>query len=92
MVLKCTPEVEAEVFGVSFESDIWAAAEQVRVPTQLLRAARGAFPPEIFHALVARMPDARLSELDAGHLVPMERPALVVEAVFAGYPEPSSKG
>ena len=37
-------------------------------------------------------PDARLSELDAGHLVPMERPQLVVEAVFAGYPEPSSKG
>ena len=92
VVLKCTPEVEAEVFGVSFESDIWSAVEQVRVPTLLLRAARGDFPPEIFHALVARMPDARLSELDAGHLVPMERPELVVEAILADYPEPSSKG
>ena len=41
-------------------------------------------------ALASRMPAARVEEADAGHLVPMERPELVVSAVlrFAAPPGP----
>jgi len=90
--LKCTPEVEAAVFGASFDSDAWGAASGVRIPTLVLRALHGDFPSEVFRALVARMSAAQLQEVEAGHLVPMERPELVAEAILQSYPEPGSTG
>ena len=90
--LKCPPDVEAAVFGASFDSDAWGAASRVGVPTRVVRALHGDFPSEVFQALVERMSDARLEEVEAGHLVPMERPELVVEAILRSYAEPGSTG
>jgi len=92
VTLKCDPGVEAAVFGGSFDADPWAAASRVRVPTLLLRALRGDFPLEIFQALALRMRDARVEEVDAGHLAPMERPEVVAEAILRSYAEPGSTG
>ena len=84
--LKCPPEVEAAVFRQSRSLDVRALARRTATPCLWLWARGGNFPLPFHQTLVAMMPDARLEELDAGHLVPMERPELVVEAVrrFAG--------
>jgi len=90
--LKCTPEVEAAVFAASFASDTWGAASRVRIPTLVLRALQGDFPPEIFQALAVHMSTARIQDVEAGHLMPMERPEVVVAAILDAYPEPGSRG
>jgi len=79
--LKCAPEVEAAVFGSSRGFDLFDRVEGLATPTLLLRAAHGNFPQALYERLAARMADARVETVDAGHLVPMERPDLVVEAV-----------
>ncbi len=87
--LKCAPEVEATVFDASGAFDVFALAPAVAAPTLLLWAARESFPRALHEALVARMQRARLEETDAGHLVPMERPDLVSEAVLRFAKEPA---
>lgn len=47
----------------------------------LLWASRGDFPRAMYEQLASAMPGARVHDIDAGHLVPMERPDLVLEAV-----------
>jgi pimeloyl-ACP methyl ester carboxylesterase len=81
--LKCPGEVEASIFEQGVHSGASAMAERVAVPTVILWAARGNFPRGHFEALAARMPDATVRDADAGHLVPMERPDLVVAAALA---------
>ncbi|MCZ6462988.1 MAG: alpha/beta hydrolase [Proteobacteria bacterium] len=84
--LKCPGEVEASIFGNNRSLDVFAEAAQVRVPTRLLRARRGNFPGPLYEALAEEIEDASIEDVDAGHLVPMERPDLVVAAAlsFAG--------
>jgi len=84
--LKCSGEVEGTIFESGRDFDPWEIAPRVGVPTLIVRAQRGNFPREIFEALAAAIPDGRLREVDAGHLIPMERPDLVVDevAAFAG--------
>ncbi|MCP3986387.1 MAG: alpha/beta hydrolase [bacterium] len=79
--LKCSPEVEAAVFGESGSIDVRALARRTSTPCLWLWARGGNFPLPFYQTLVAMMPDARLEELDAGHLIPMERPDLIVAAV-----------
>ncbi len=80
--LKCSPETEAAVFEASGTFDIFELAPAVRAPALFLWAARDSFPRDLHEALAARMPRARLEATDSGHLIPMERPDLVVEAVL----------
>jgi pimeloyl-ACP methyl ester carboxylesterase len=86
LTLKCPPEVEAEVFGSASGFDLFARVEGLAAPALLLWARRSNFPRPLYEALVARMADGRIHDVDAGHLVPMERPDLVVREVldFAG--------
>jgi pimeloyl-ACP methyl ester carboxylesterase len=80
--LKCEPDVEATVFEASHAFDIFALAPAVTAPTLILWASRGSFPRRVHETLAGRMQRARLEAADAGHLIPMERPELVSEAVL----------
>jgi pimeloyl-ACP methyl ester carboxylesterase len=84
--LKCPGAVEAAIFGAGPDFDAWEVASRVKTPTLLLWAERGDFPRFVYEAVAERMADARIRDVAAGHLVTMERPELVVEAVrdFAG--------
>jgi pimeloyl-ACP methyl ester carboxylesterase len=84
--LKCPPEVEASVFERGRTFDIWSVAERVRTPARLLWAERGDFPRSLFEELAEHLADAEIEDVPAGHLFPMERPELVVEAVRAFVP------
>jgi pimeloyl-ACP methyl ester carboxylesterase len=81
--LKCAPETESAVYAAGFNSDIWTPTEKLAVPTLILWAQRGDFPRRVYEAYAERLTDARIQDVDAGHLVPMERPELVVEAVVS---------
>lgn len=87
--LKCAPEVEATVFEASGAFDVFALAPAVGIPVLLLWAARNSFPRALHEALVARLPRGRLEAADAGHLIPMERPELVSQAVLRFAREPA---
>ncbi len=78
--LKCPGEVEATIFE-SAAIDVFAWARAVRAPTLLLWARRGDFSRATYEKIAASMRAGRVEAVDAGHLVPMERPDLVVEAV-----------
>jgi pimeloyl-ACP methyl ester carboxylesterase len=79
--LKCPGAVEAAVFAGSASLDIYTLAQRVRTPALLLWAARGDFPRLRYERIAASMADARVDTVETGHLVPMERPDLVVAAV-----------
>jgi pimeloyl-ACP methyl ester carboxylesterase len=78
--LKCPGEVEAAVFDAGVV-DVAALVPGVEAPTLFQWARDGNFPRGVYESLAASMPSARVEDVDAGHLVPMERPDLVVEAV-----------
>lgn len=80
--LKCSGDVEAEVFARGGEVDVAAWARAVTAPTLFLWAAQGNFSRARYEEIVASMPRARVEDVDAGHLVPMERPDLVVQAAL----------
>jgi len=83
VALKCPGAVEAAVFAGSRGFDVFGLARGVTVPCLWLRASRGDFPRAVYEALAGSMLDARVQEVDSGHLVPMEHPDLLVEAVAA---------
>ncbi|MCH2169711.1 alpha/beta hydrolase [Myxococcota bacterium] len=80
--LKCAGEVEAAIFEGGRGSEAWEATERLRVPVLLMWANRGQFPREVFEMFASRMSGSIFHELHAGHLAPMERPDLVVEALL----------
>ncbi len=82
VTLKCPPIVEAAIFSEGKRLDIAALARGNRVPTLWLWGARGHFARAAYEALAASMQSARVESLDAGHLLLMERPDLVVEAAL----------
>ncbi len=79
--LKCPAEIEATVFGASRGLDIFDLARRATTPALFLWAERGDFPRFVYESLVGEMADARIVDVDAGHLVPMESPELVVDEV-----------
>jgi len=81
--LKCAGDSEAEVFARGGEVDVADWARRVAVPTQFLWATGGNFARARYERVVDSMPHARIEDIAAGHLVPMERPALVTQAVLA---------
>jgi pimeloyl-ACP methyl ester carboxylesterase len=93
--LKCRPETEAAIFSDSFGCDVWSVAAEVQVPVRLLWATRGDFPRFVFESVVSRMNEADIEDVDAGHLVPMERPERVVRAALefrGGEAPPAARG
>ncbi len=78
--LKCPGAVEAAVFQNGGSIDVAALIEGISTPTLWLAADQGNFPLEIATRLASTMAEARIECLDAGHLVPMEQPELVVDA------------
>ena len=86
--LKCAPEVEATIFEASGGLDLFALAPAVTTPTLFLWASRGRFPRFLYADLAARMAHARIEDVPAGHLIPMERPDLVSESVLRFVREP----
>jgi pimeloyl-ACP methyl ester carboxylesterase len=81
--LACAPETEAAIFERGVRFHVFAEVKRIPAPVLFLRAARGSFPRAAYEALAARSADGRVADVDAGHLVPMERPELVVAAVEA---------
>jgi pimeloyl-ACP methyl ester carboxylesterase len=81
--LKCRPETEAAIFSQGPGFDPWVLAPRVETPSLLLWAVRGDFPRSVYTDYAAQMPRAEVHDVDAGHLVPMERPEEVVRETLA---------
>ena len=81
VALKCPGEVEAATFAGSGAIDVFAIARRVMTKTLFLWAAEGDFPRPVYEMIAGSMTDARVETVPAGHLMPMERPDLVIEAV-----------
>jgi len=81
VVLRCSPETEASVFESSIDFDIVDEAARIDVPAGILWAADGQFPREVHARLAERMPRGWIQDADAGHLILMEKPGLVLEAI-----------
>ncbi len=88
--LKCPGEVEAAIFESGPDADVMAAAPELVPPTLVLWAEGGNFPRAHFEDLVSRMPRGEVRTAACGHLVPMERPELVVEEVLAFSARPAA--
>ena len=86
--LKCPGAVEAAVFEQGESVDVGAWVKGLAVPALWLWAERGSFPLALYETLAASMRDARVERVAAGHLIPMERPELVVEAALRLLAEP----
>jgi pimeloyl-ACP methyl ester carboxylesterase len=80
--LACPPEIEAAIFDANGSLDVLEVASKVRVPALILWARAGNFPYSHFESLAAQMSASELRVADAGHLVPMENPELVVREVL----------
>jgi pimeloyl-ACP methyl ester carboxylesterase len=80
--LACPPEIEAAIFEANGSLDVLEIASKVRVPALILWARAGNFPYSHFEELATLIPGAELRVADAGHLVPMENPELVVREVL----------
>ena len=80
--LKCPPEVEAWIFEASGSLEVFALAPSVTVQVKIQWARRGSFPREAYEALAARLRHGAVEDVDAGHLVPMERPDLVIASAL----------
>jgi pimeloyl-ACP methyl ester carboxylesterase len=85
--LECPGAVEATIFGAAHAFDVRDLARRAAsVPATVLWARYGDFPRPVFERVFAAMPHARLVDAEAGHLIPMERPELVVREVVAAAP------
>ena len=75
--LKCPSAVEAAIFEQGRALDIESIVQGHPVPTLWLRAAAGHFPADWTRGLAGHMRACEFVDLDAGHLMVMERPELV---------------
>ncbi|MEE2663345.1 MAG: alpha/beta hydrolase [Myxococcota bacterium] len=80
--LKCPGRVEAAIFNGGRLFDPHERAEKANLPIRIVRATEGNFSLETYREIVAVLAQGELTEIEGGHLVVMERPAAVVDAVF----------
>ncbi|MGH7789125.1 MAG: alpha/beta fold hydrolase [Candidatus Binatia bacterium] len=80
--LKCPGAIEAAVFAGSASVDVSVRARQVRCPAVIQWASGGDFPRPLHEFVAASMADGRVETADCGHLIPMERPELVIDAAL----------
>jgi pimeloyl-ACP methyl ester carboxylesterase len=81
--LACPASIEATIFEQARELDAWKLAERVATPALLLCAEQGNFGRAMYAQVAARMGACRVADVPTGHLVPMERPELVVQHALA---------
>ncbi|MDD9970917.1 MAG: alpha/beta hydrolase [Myxococcales bacterium] len=81
--LKCAPETEATVFETGRHLDVFARAANVSIPVVIQWAEQGSFSRAVYQQLADMMAEATVETVPTGHLVPMERPDLVVERIRA---------
>ncbi len=79
--LKCAGAVEAQIFSGTHTLDVTSPARRVKNPVHILWAAGGNFPRSAYESLVADMSCATIEDAQVGHLVPMEQPEIVLDAV-----------
>jgi pimeloyl-ACP methyl ester carboxylesterase len=84
--LKCPGEVEAAVFGNGHSIDVADLARRAHVPMTVLWAERGDFSLALYERTFGTAERAEIRRVASGHLIPMEHPELVVEAVLAPTP------
>ena len=82
--LKCPGEVEGAVFGNGHSIDVADLARRAHVPTTVLWAERGDFALALYERVFGGVERAEIRRVASGHLIPMEHPELVVEAVLDG--------
>jgi pimeloyl-ACP methyl ester carboxylesterase len=80
--LKCSGEIEAAIFEAGGSFDLWSSADRVRTPTLIEWAVRSVFPRATYEQIAARMTDAQVCDIDAGHLAPMQHPDRVVAPIL----------
>lgn len=80
--LKCSGEIEAAIYAMSASLPIFDAAAALAAPALLLFAARGVFPREICEELARRAESLQIEDIEAGHLMPMEVPALIASQLL----------
>jgi pimeloyl-ACP methyl ester carboxylesterase len=78
--LKCPGAVEAAVFEQGEALDLMMWTRDLVPPVLWLWARHGNFPLPYYELLAASMRNGRVEAVDAGHLVPMQRPDLVAAA------------
>ncbi len=82
VALKCAGEVEACIFEGGHSSDVFAATRGLETPVHLLWATRGSFPRAIYEELIGGFAGpATIADGDCGHLMVMESPDVVLEAI-----------
>jgi pimeloyl-ACP methyl ester carboxylesterase len=81
VALKCPGFVEAAIFEGSGFREVWDAARATRAPALFLWADRGNFSRATYEQLAADMSGGVVETVHAGHLVTMEQPEIVIDAV-----------
>lgn len=80
--LRCPPQVEAMIFEAGPLLDPYEFAKRVPLPVLVLHAEHGSFPRGFHQALAEALPQGTLEAVAGGHLLPMEAPGLVAEAIM----------
>ncbi len=80
--LRCPPQVEAMIFESGPLLDPYEFAKRVPLPVLVLHAEHGSFPEGFHQALAEALPQGALQAVAGSHLLPMEAPGLVAEAVM----------
>ena len=89
VALKCPPAVEAAVFQASAAYiNMYEAVTAVACPALLVHAGQGRFPVVIHELFAGQFQHGVHQVADAGHLMPLEAPALCADLLlkFAGQP------
>jgi len=85
--LKCPGAVEAQLFEGAHTLNVFDKAERVTTPTHVHWARQGDFDRANYEKLVAPIPNATIEDVDVGHLIPMERPDIVVRTIEGLFPD-----
>ncbi len=82
--LKCSGEIEGEIYANSASLDIWGALPRIEAPVLVIRGEHTEdFLGMVAESVAARLPNGRLETIpDAGHLSPMERPDAVTGLIL----------
>ncbi|MEZ5176469.1 MAG: alpha/beta hydrolase [Acidimicrobiia bacterium] len=83
LVLRCLPEVEAEVYREGLNNDVWELIPHIRVPVTVVAGETSdTLTSSHLDRIVERFDDATLVVAEGhGHLVPMEAPDLIAEII-----------
>jgi pimeloyl-ACP methyl ester carboxylesterase len=94
LVLKCAPETEAEIYRAGLAVDTWAHLDAIACPVTLIvgdtsTTHNGAYLSD----LAARFGEVELLVVPgASHLVPMERPDIIADAIAAAIIDLADRG